>query len=154
MNEATVDPALVRLAKEAFNATWDLLDLPELSGEDARQALERALGSRYLWERSGAATDNERCIGDWLVGHVLCRIGQPAAAASWAQACADRVAEHRWEDFRLASSIEGLARVAAGLGDRAEFERLDAEARVALRSLSAEDRAVIAGQLDSIPRPG
>ena len=61
------------LAVAHYNAAWELIDLPERSGEQVRDMLALACASRALWADIG--TEENAVIADWLVAHAASLAG-------------------------------------------------------------------------------
>lgn len=138
------------LAKRAFNTAWDLIDLAERDAEQARTLVVRAMASRYLWEEVGG--EEQLCFGDWQSAYALSLAGAGDLALSFASAALERAEAAGWTDWRLASCHEGVARACRVLGDRSGFEEHAARCREILEGVEdAEDRELIASQLESIP---
>jgi hypothetical protein len=140
-----------RLGVELFNATWDLIDKPDRSGDDDIEMLLSAAASRLHWGRIGGP--EELATGDWQVAHVASLLGFGALALRFARRNLAAAEALGWDGWRLASAHEGMARAAAAAGDTAGRDTHLAAARVALtREPDADEREVIEGQLATIPR--
>ncbi len=156
MTDATRDltPDATRaLATRLFNRTWELLESGEPAAE--RQALATAIASRLHWDEVGS-TEN-LAAGDWLVAHVASRIGYADLALDVAAAAHERVvsAGDDAPAWLLASTQEGLSRAHAAAGQDEERDRWAEEARRTLASVDDdEDRAVVEGQLATVPGLG
>jgi hypothetical protein len=155
MSEADVPdltPAAQRaLAVNLFNRTWELLRSPRSPADD-RIMLACALASRLHW--TGIGTDENYAVGDWLVAHVASHLGYSDLALDFA-ATAHQTAsatDPPAPPWLVASTQEGLARAHAVAGHDDERDRYAQAARRTLESVDdAEDRALIAEQLASIP---
>jgi hypothetical protein len=76
-------------------------------------------------------------------------------ATRYASAALDTCRANGWDDWRLASMLEGMARAAAAIGDDHARDCYAAEARRVLETVEdKEDRELIASQLASIPGVG
>jgi hypothetical protein len=149
-SEAT--SAHTAFAKAAFNATWELIDKPDRTPEDDRQMLTLAFASRWHWRAVG--TPENTVVSDWQVAHVASLLGEPRLAVHFATAAYDAARSESLPDWLKASTAEGLARAHACADDAAAFERFAGETRELVAGLDdEEDRELITGQLDSIPRP-
>ncbi len=149
-DEQSAETWRLALAKKSFNHTWDLIDNPERTADEARQMLVGAAASRYLWEEVGG--DQQRVVGDWQIAHVLTLLGNGDIALLFATEALRRTEANGWNDWRRASCLEGIARAHAARGDAAERDRYAALCREALEVVDdAEDRDLIASQLASIP---
>jgi hypothetical protein len=138
-------------AKNAFNAAWDLIDAPHRTDEQNREMIVKAMASRFLWSiAADPADESTLAVGDWQISHVLSLVGSGELALLFARAALQRAEANAWEDWRLASCHEGMARAHGVLGNHTEKERHANACRYLLSSLDADDRAVIEGQLGTI----
>ena len=139
-----------QVAIDTFNRAWELIDLPSRSPDRDRELLSLAFTSRYHWGIVGG--DEEWMVGDWMIAHVASLLGEGALAQRFATTALDTCRVNGWDDWRLASMPEGMARAAAATGDEPARERHAAEARRVLATLEdKEARELIASQLASIP---
>lgn len=139
------------VAKALFNATWDLIDKPDRTGEDDINMLLSAMASRWHWGQVGGP--EQLATGDWQVGHVSALIGLGKLALIFANRNLAAAIAGGWDGWRLASAHEGVARACAVLGDHEGLNRHFAEAEAALaREPEEEEREIIAAQLKTIPR--
>jgi hypothetical protein len=139
-----------QVAVDSFNAAWELIDLPARTPAQDRELLELAFTSRFHWGVVGG--DEEHMVGDWMIAHVASLEGLGELAHRYASTALDTAREHGWDDWRLASMLEGMARASAAIGDDPGRDRYAAEARRVLATLDdTNDRELIASQLASIP---
>jgi hypothetical protein len=142
-----------QVAVETFNQAWELLETPVRSPERDRALLGLAFTSRYHWGVVGG--DEEHMVGDWMIAHVASVLGFGSLAERFASNALDTCRANGWDDWRLASMLEGMARAAAASGDDHGRDRYAAEARRVLETVEdKEDRELIASQLASIPGIG
>jgi hypothetical protein len=139
-----------QLAVDTFNSAWALIDLSSRTPMQDRELLGLAFTSRYHWGVVGG--DEEQMVGDWMIAHVSSLLGFGELAHRYAATALDTARENGWDDWRLASMLEGMARASAALGDAQARDRFAAEARRVLATLDDEnDRDLITSQLASIP---
>jgi hypothetical protein len=139
-----------QVAVDAFNQAWLLIDQPSRTPEQERELFELAFASRYHWGVIGG--EEEAMVGDWLIAHVASLEGFGELAHRFASTALDRCRANGWSDWRLASTLEGMARASAATGDDHARDRFAAEARRVLATIEdKEDRELIASQLASIP---
>lgn len=109
-----------------------------------------AAASRFLWQEAGG--DEQQMIGDWQVAHVLSLLGAGELALSFAEAALRRCQDRGWQDWRLASCLEGVARAHAVRGDKAARDDYAARCQAQLEGVpDKEDRDLIASQLATVP---
>ncbi len=139
-----------QVAVDTFNEAWALIDLPVRTPDQDRELLGLAFTSRFHWGVVGG--DEEHMVGDWLIAHVASLQGFGELAHRYASTALDIARANGWDDWRLASMLEGMARASAALGDGPARDRYAAEARRVLATLEdSNDRELIASQLASIP---
>jgi hypothetical protein len=137
-------------AKSAFNRAWVLIEKERRSDPDNAEMLITACASRYLWNTVGE--DEQRFVGDWQIAHVASLLGEARLALQFAASALARVESNGWTDWRLASALEGLARAHAAAGDTTSRDHFAERCRQVLDVIDeAEDRDLIAGQLESVP---
>ncbi|MGB8650832.1 MAG: hypothetical protein WCD35_09235 [Mycobacteriales bacterium] len=140
------------LGARLFNETWSLIEKPDRTAEDDVEMLLTAAASRWHWGQVGKA--EQLAGGDWQVAHVASLLGLADVALMFARRQLATTKREGWDGWRLASAHEGLARASAAAGDWQARSRHVAAAEAALdREPDLEDRAVIAGQLASVPEP-
>jgi len=139
-----------QVAVDTFNAAWELIDLPARTPALDRELLGLAFASRYHWGVVGG--DEEHMVGDWLIAHVASLQGLGELAYRFASTALDLARAKGWDDWRLASMLEGMARACAAIEDTPGRDQYAAEARRVLATLEdSNDRELIAAQLASIP---
>ena len=139
-----------QVAVDAFNDAWTLIDLSSRTPEQERELLLLAFTSRHHWGVVGG--DEQAMVGDWLIGHVASLLGLGDLAQRFASSALDTCRANGWADWRLASTLEGMARASAAIGDEQARDRYASEARRVLATVDdKEDRDLISSQLASIP---
>jgi hypothetical protein len=139
-------------AVASFNGAWELIDLPDRTPEQNRRMLTLAFAARWHWGEIGTAENI--AVSDWQVGHAAALAGEVSLAKTFSAAAYEVARSDDLPDWLRASSAEGMARACAVDGDRAGYDRYAEEARTLIAGLEdEEDRALITGQLASIPAP-
>ena len=148
---AAESAALIRrLAINAFNEAWSFVERADRSPQDDQQMLLAAGASRYLWAMVGGA--EQLAVGDWQIAHVASLAGNVGLGRMFAVSSLAIVEANGWTDWRYASALEAMARVAALSGAPTERDGYAARCREVLATIDdAEDRDLIASQLASIP---
>ncbi len=137
-----------RLAVAAYNRSWELL---ERDRDDAEQLelLEAAFTSRHHWRV--VSGDQQLAIADWMVARCFAELGEGSLSLRYALAALSAQPPDA-PAWLKASLVEGLARAHAALGDApARDEAVALAASLLEGELDAEDRAIIAEQLASVP---
>ncbi len=149
----TEDPDIHRrLAAQAFNSTWDLIDEADRTDDDDVAMLLSAMASRWHWSQVPDAEPAQRATGDWQVAHVCSLLGYGDLALRFALRGLAVATAEQWDGWRLASAHEGVARAYATLGNGPLRATHAAEARSALeRETDEGDRAAIEAQLATVP---
>jgi hypothetical protein len=139
-----------RFAKELFNHSWDLLEKPDRTDEESHEMLHAAFASRYHWGVVG--TEENWILGDAHISRVASSAGYPTLAIHYAKRALAGTQSNGWQDYRLASAYETVARAFAAAGDTAERDRYIGQARGALDLIDDPlDRQMIEDQIDSVP---
>jgi hypothetical protein len=137
-------------AKEAFNHAWELIEKAPRKAWEDREMLVLAAASRWLWE--GVGGDEQLMIGDWQIAHVLSQLGEGELALRYAQAALERASDNGWQDWRLASCVEGMARAHAARGDKVSRDFYADRCAALIQGMADdEERESIASQLATIP---
>lgn len=141
-----------RLAIDANNSTWELLDGRELAPADADELLQRAYAAAYHWRRASGATLVNHTRAAWLLSRAHAVVGHGEVAMHHARRCAELLAEAGDDaaDFDRAYAHEARARALACLG-RLDEARQAHDAAVAVEIADDEDRAIVEGDLASEP---
>ena len=137
-------------AVRLFNHTWGLLDLPQRTRAGDLDMVHAAHASRWHWGRGGGA--QEWAIGEWQCSRVYATLARAEPALAHAQRCVELCQEHGLDGFIVASAHEALARAHLVNGDlaAARTER-DTAAALAASLTDLEDRAVVEGDLATLP---
>ena len=139
-----------RLAIDANNATWELLERGSDAAGDRDELLERAYAAAYHWRRAAGAGPANAARASWLVSRVHAVLGHGDLALHHAGRCAETVAAAGLEDFDLAYAHEARARALACLGRRHEAATELAVAR-SIAIADDEDRATVVADLAAEP---
>ncbi|HUR48293.1 MAG TPA: hypothetical protein VMY88_02025 [Acidimicrobiales bacterium] len=139
-----------RFGAEAFNASWELIDKSDRTGDENVDMLVAAAASR--WHKGQIGRPDLVWMGEWQVSHVASLLGMTDLALSAARRSLEIAEREGWDGWRLGSAHEGMARACAAAGDRDGRERHIDHANAALaREPEEDERTVIAGQLATIP---
>jgi hypothetical protein len=139
-------------AIEAFNGAWELIEKPNRTPDEDALMLERAFASRWHWGFVGGP--EQWATGDWQIAHVSSLLDYGWMAQQYARRAFAICENEGWDDWRRASMLEAMARAAAAAGDGAEHAKYYALAQAAVDAITdADERAVIASQLATVPRP-
>ena len=141
------------LAGALFNRSWELLDLgDQRTPEQDDELLTVAFASKFHWTNVAGATAENLAVADNQIARAACDIGLGDVAVAYAKLALDRTTAEGWTDWRLASAHEISARAAAVAGDAASRDEHLARARQVVAGIEdAEDRAVIEGQIATVP---
>jgi hypothetical protein len=136
------------LAVAAFNRSWTLLEA-ERDEDDDCELLEVAFTSRHHWRAAGGP--QQWAISDWMVSRCFAELGDGPMSLRFATSAARRTPEDAPAWLR-ASLFEGLARAHAVSGNAAaRDEAVERAARELELEVDPEERALIAGQLATVP---
>jgi hypothetical protein len=138
-----------KLAIDAFNKTWSLIDKKDKTQEDIDEMIHMAHASRYHWGKIGKPIHFER--GEWQISRVYSLIGQPEAALYHAKRCLDICLENDIGDFDIAFAYEAMARANAVAGKTKEKDEFLQKANEAAEKIKKkEDKDYFLGELKSI----
>jgi hypothetical protein len=137
-----------------YNRAWDLLEIDGRTAAQDDQLVDAAHASAWHWSQVGNAANATR--GHWLCSRVYAVLGRGDEAVHHARRAQDILAAGGvgFEDWDAAAVAEAMARALAVSGDAAGSAEWKARATDALGAIAdAEDRAVIEGDLATIPAP-
>ncbi|HUT81869.1 MAG TPA: hypothetical protein VMZ29_11755 [Candidatus Bathyarchaeia archaeon] len=101
-----------KIAMQAFNHTWDLLDKQNRTLEENLEMIHSAHASRFHWEKIGKPLQFER--GEWQISRVYSVLKKSDSALLHAQRCLDICLTNKIGDFDLAFAYEARAYSVAG----------------------------------------
>lgn len=116
-NESTATQR--RLASEAFNHTWSLLDLDEWSREQEEEMLASTFAQRHHWYQVGGPRN--WAIADWQVSRVAAVLGYSDLARRFGERSLELADEHDLGPFVAGFAHEAIARAAAAVDDVETF---------------------------------
>jgi hypothetical protein len=138
------------IATRTYNVSWEYLEQPELSSDDATALLTAAFTSRFHWSHAGEA--EQWAIADWMVSRAAAAVGYGALAVDYARRAHDSVSGGGFPDWLVASAAEGLSRAYAAAGDATQREAWRSTATELVAAISdEEDRRIITEQLATVP---
>ena len=149
--ELPADKDIVRrLAVDAFNHAWTLMDQeePRAVHQDF-ELIHTTHASRHLWAFVGEPVNLAR--GEWQVSRVYAVLGRAEPALVHGRRCLEILEEEGIGDWDLGFAHEALARafIVAGDIDNAK-KHLEEAHRVAETIKEDEDRQVLLGDLKTI----
>lgn len=130
-----------RMAVEANNSVWDLVDRDRTPDED-EDLLRRAYAAAYHWARAAGTTPANEARAAYMVAKALLLTAQPEASLRSADRCLATCEQHGLVDFDLAYAHEARARALTALG-RHDEARTAWDAARSVPVADAEDRAVL-----------
>jgi hypothetical protein len=118
-----------KIADEARDLAFKLLQQEKLSKEEESQMITAAQAAVFIWSKAGTSLQIARA--HWLTSRIFCRFAEGRLALLHAQLCDfhTKMAKDK-RDFDEAFAIESLARAAALKGDLETASRLKSEAKV------------------------
>ena len=121
-----------KLAKGAFNNTWDYLEKKNRTAEDNLNMIHTVHASRYhlgvlVSEGKGGPINLQR--GEWIISRVYTVLERGEPALFHAKKCLELTEKHKIGDFDLAFAYEAMARSSALLKNKKDFEKEIKEVR-------------------------
>ena len=136
---------------ECFNRTWDYIDKPNRTKEEADLMLNLSMASLWHWMQRKDCTSTNLSVGYWQVSRVFALLGQADNARHYAELCQEAAQKAGGEPFHLGFAYEALARAELVAGNLAEKDALLVQAKqVADKVADAEDRKQLLKDLESI----
>ncbi len=126
-----------KIAKQAFNHTWDLLDKQNRTLEEDLEMIHSAHASRFLWGKIGKPLHFER--GEWQISRVYSVLKESNSALLHAQRCLDICKTNNIGDFDLAFAYEALARAYSVAGNKIEKDNYLKLAKEAGEKIEKDD---------------
>ncbi|NHK29841.1 MAG: hypothetical protein FK730_00720 [Asgard group archaeon] len=126
-----------KLAVDAFNNTWALIDKKDRTQEEIDDMIHTAHASRYHWGKIGEPIHFER--GEWQISRVYSLVNQPEAALYHAKRCLDICLENNIGDFDIAFAYEAMARANAVAGKTKEKDEFLQRAKEAAENIKKKD---------------
>jgi hypothetical protein len=141
-----------KLAVDAFNASWALMDAPNRTPEDESLLIHTAHASAYLWAQAPECTPENVERGEWLISRVYAVLNHPSPALFHAGRCLAICEQHGIGDWDIAFAHEAMARASAASGDRDGFENHYRQAQdLGGQIADADDRQLLLNDLGSGP---
>ncbi|MHA2390673.1 MAG: hypothetical protein ACXAEX_01785 [Promethearchaeota archaeon] len=143
-----------KLAKDAFNKTWDFLDKKDRSPEDTVEMIHTVHASRYHWGilvSEGKGTELNLQRGDWMLSRVYSVLENGETALFYAKSCLDLTEKNNIGDYDLAWAHEAMARAFAVLKNKEEFDKYFKLAKEAGEKIQKkDDKDLFFDELNSI----
>jgi hypothetical protein len=139
-------------APMAFNQTWSLLDLDELTRQDEEEMLASTFAQRYHWYQVGDAKN--RAIADWQVSRVAAVLGYADLARRFGERSLAVCIDNGLDPFVTGFAHEAIARSAADVDDIETFTAHLEAARELLAEIDdPEDREMLEADLTEMSEP-
>ncbi len=105
-----------KLAIEAFNKTWDYIDLNSRTKEETLEMIHLAHASRYHWGFAGTELNKGR--GEWQISRVYSIANLGESALLHAKAYLDICIKNNYNDWDLSFAYEALAYAYKVIGNK------------------------------------
>ncbi len=133
-------------APQAFNHTWELLDLDVRTPDQDEDMLSSTFTQRFHWYHVGDA--RSRAIADWQVSRVAVVLGYAELAQRFGQLSLAVCEENELDAFVRGFAHEAIARAAAEVDDVDTFTEHLEMAKALLPDIEdTEERDVLAADL-------
>jgi len=149
----TLDPATHRaLGAGLYNRTWDLMEIEDRTADQDDELVDTAHASAWHWRQVGNEANASRA--HWILSRVYAVLGRGPEALHHARRQNEllELGGEGFEPWDAPSAAEAMARALAMAGDTAGALAWKAKAEALIAAIpGAEDRAVIEGDLATIP---
>jgi hypothetical protein len=133
-------------APQAFNHTWELLDLDARTPEEDEDMLASTFSQRFHWYQVG--DPRKRAIADWQVSRVAVVLGYAELAQRFGERSLAVCEENDLDAFVRGFAHEAIARAAAEVDDVETFTEHLEFAKAMLPDIEdSEDRDILAADL-------
>jgi hypothetical protein len=133
-------------APQAFNHTWELLDLDMRTPDEDEDMLSSTFTQRFHWYHVGDA--RKRAIADWQVSRVAVVLGYAELAQRFGERSLMVCEENDLDAFVRGFAHEAIARAAAEVDDVDTFTEHLEMAKALLPAIEdSEDRDLLAADL-------
>lgn len=138
-----------KLASQAFNACWDLIDKKDRTPKDDANMLAATFSQLYLWNKIG--TDLNRARGEWQVSRVYALLKKTEECLFHAEQCLDYTEKAKLDGFDLVFAYESLARAYSLMDQKENYQKFyDLGVKALDQVEKKEDRDYCRSELDSI----
>lgn len=150
----TLIEATKKIAIQANNGLWSILDQEQPSKEEIDDAIHMAHTARYLWSKVGTIINLVR--GDYMIVRVYAQANKPEPALYYAERCLElaKKAEKEdpgFKDWDMPFVYEALARAHAVSGNKDECKKFrDLAQKLTDKLGTAEDKKICQGEIDKI----
>ncbi|MCT8137167.1 hypothetical protein H1D32_05075 [Anaerobacillus sp. CMMVII] len=139
IKEVTNDIHL-KLAKDLFNLTWDLIEKSERTAEDDEKMIYAANASRFHWGYVGTSLNFAR--GEWQISRVYALLKRSEPALYHAKKSLELCLINELGELDLGFAYEAMARAATVQGDqRAQEKYLELAEEVASKMTEIENQS-------------
>jgi hypothetical protein len=133
-------------APQAFNRTWELLDLDVRTSEEDEEMLAATFTQRFHWYEVG--DPRNRAIADWQVSRVAAVLGYAELSQRFGERSLAICEENDLDAFVRGFAHEAIARAAAEVDDVETFTEHLELAKALLPDIEeTEDRDILAADL-------
>lgn len=149
-HKAELEPLGERdLASELFSLTWDFMARTDRTSAEDDAMVHAAHASRWHWGRVGGP--EQWAIGEWLCSRVYAVLGRGEQSLYHGRRSREICEEFEVGSFVPASAHEAMARAYCALGDMDAARAERNLSYAAAIDLDDDDRAVIEGDLATLP---
>ncbi|MGI9135686.1 MAG: hypothetical protein ACR2JS_01330, partial [Candidatus Nanopelagicales bacterium] len=149
-DKALLEPLGERnLASELFNLTWDFMGMESRTPAEDDAMVHAAHASRWHWGKVGGP--EQWAIGEWLCSRVYAVLGRGEQSLYHGRRSREICTEFEVGSFVPASAHEAMARAYCVLGDMDAARAERNLSYAAAIDLDDDDRAVIEGDLATLP---
>lgn len=97
-------------AADAFNACWQLIDLPERTETEGHEMVRCAETSFWHWMQVDNRTKENESIGLWQLARVYSLVGKAETSHTYARSCLETARSNDLGPFHESYALEAIAR--------------------------------------------
>jgi hypothetical protein len=136
---------------EFFNKTWDYIDKPNRSIDEADMMLHLSLASLWHWTQREDCTSTNLSIGYWQVSRVFALLRQAENARHYGELCLEASQKEGVLPFYSGYAYEALARAELVVGNQDKMEGyLNQAQEVAAILPDPQEKKQLLSDLDTI----
>ena len=151
MDAGKTVPTHRALAVDCFNSTWEYLDKPTRTPEEAEAMIHLAHVSFWHWTQVEDHTPQNLSVGLWQLSRVYAVAGLSERAIYFSDRCIQVSEENHLLPFYRGYAFEAMARAKAIVGEKADTTSFVDRARLLAQKVEeVDDQKLLLDDLETI----